>query len=215
MTTGSGSIAQETRPLAEWSSVNLACPGRLEIETGPNQGIAIEADDNILPLIETLVDDGRLTIRFKPSLGSIRPVTSIMFRAATPAIDAMTVPGTGSIHSGPIARPEPCVVRPRSRRSGSAAPATSTRAIWRASAPRSRSPAPVQRWCGSSSRLRGGSAVAVRSSTPVNHRHRSARPARAGSSRCRPERLSSARRTGEWCGVVSAESTARSPSVAS
>jgi hypothetical protein len=106
MTTGSGSIAQETRPLAEWSSVNLACPGRLELETGPNQGIAIEADDNILPLIETLVDDGRLTIRFKPSLGSIRPVTSIMFRAATPAIDAMTVSGTGSIHSGPIARPE-------------------------------------------------------------------------------------------------------------
>jgi hypothetical protein len=106
MTSGSGTIAQETRPLDDWSAVNLGCPGRLELTTGANQGIAIEADDNILPLIETLVDDGQLTIRFKPGVGTIRTVSPIMLRAATPAIDAMTVSGNGSIHSGPIERPE-------------------------------------------------------------------------------------------------------------
>jgi hypothetical protein len=99
MVTGSGNVTHETRPLAGWSAVDLSCPGMLELAIGENQGIEIEAEENILPLIETLVSDGRLTIRFTQTLRSIRPTTPIRFRAATPDVDAMVVSGSGAIRA--------------------------------------------------------------------------------------------------------------------
>ncbi|HYI14264.1 MAG TPA: head GIN domain-containing protein, partial [Thermomicrobiales bacterium] len=97
MVTGSGNVAAETRPLAVWSAVTLSCPGTLELAIGENQGISIEAEANILPLIETVVNGARLTIRFTPGQPTIRPTKPIQFRAATPAIDAMAVSGSGAI----------------------------------------------------------------------------------------------------------------------
>ncbi|HEX5164284.1 MAG TPA: head GIN domain-containing protein [Thermomicrobiales bacterium] len=100
--TGSGNVTSETRPLADWTAVALACPGTLDLQIGPNQGITIEAEDNILPLIETRVDGGGLQIRFQPAAQSIRPTQPIRFRAATPAIDGLAVSGSGSIHAPAI-----------------------------------------------------------------------------------------------------------------
>ena len=106
MVTGSGNVAHETRPLADWNAVVLSCPGNLELAIGENQGIVIDAEDNILPLVETLVGDGVLSIRFTPGLGTIRPTKPIQFRAATPAIDAMRVSGSGDIHAPRLERDE-------------------------------------------------------------------------------------------------------------
>lgn len=102
MVTGSGTTATETRPLADWSSVSLSCPGTLELAAGENTGIEIEAEDNILPLIETEVDGGRLEIRFKTGLRQARPTQPITFRAAAPRIDAIAVSGAGDVRSAPI-----------------------------------------------------------------------------------------------------------------
>jgi hypothetical protein len=103
MVTGSGNVTTETRPLADWTAVALACSGTLDLEIGTNQGITIEAEDNILPLIETRVEDDRLQIQFKPGVQSIRPTQPIRFRAATPAIDGLAVSGSGSISAPEIA----------------------------------------------------------------------------------------------------------------
>ena len=99
MVTGNGNVTHETRPLADWSAVVLACPGTLEISIGENHGIEIEADENIQTLIETVISDGRLSIRFSPDFDSISPTKSIQFRAATPVIDAMAVAGSGAIRA--------------------------------------------------------------------------------------------------------------------
>jgi hypothetical protein len=99
MVTGSGTITSETRPLAGWTAVALGCPGTLDLKIGENRGITIEAEDNILPLIETNIEQGRLMIRIKPGLRTIRPTLPILFKAATPAIDALAVSGSGSIRA--------------------------------------------------------------------------------------------------------------------
>ena len=99
MVTGSGNLTNETRPLADWTAVALSCPGTLELEIGENHGITIEAEDNLLPLIETDVEGDRLLIRFKPGLRTIRPTMPIRFQAATPAINAMAVSGSGGIRA--------------------------------------------------------------------------------------------------------------------
>ncbi len=104
MVTGSGNVTHDTRSLAGWSAVDLSCPGTLELAIGENQGIQIEAEENILPLIETLVRDDRLTIRFTPGMDSIHPTQPIRFRAATPGIDAMSVSGAGTIRAPHIER---------------------------------------------------------------------------------------------------------------
>lgn len=104
MVIGSGNVAHETRPLAGWSAVDLSCPGTLELAIGENQGIEIEAEENILPLIETVVSDGRLTIRFTEGMRSIRPTTPIRFRTATPGIDALAVSGSGAIRASRVER---------------------------------------------------------------------------------------------------------------
>lgn len=104
MVTGSGTVTSETRPLADWSAVTLACPGTLDLEIGANRGITIEAEENILPLIETYVEGDRLRIRFQPGLRSIKPTRPIQFRAATPSFDAMAVYGSGDIRAPRIER---------------------------------------------------------------------------------------------------------------
>jgi len=103
MVTGSGNIASETRPLEDWTAVSLACPGTLELTIGANNGIDIEAEDNILPLIETAVEGGRLVIRFTSGLRQIRPTQPIHFRAATPEIEAIAVSGSGDVRAPEIA----------------------------------------------------------------------------------------------------------------
>ncbi len=102
MVTGSGNAARETRPLANWTTVALSCPGTLELAIGDNNGILIEADDNILELIETPVDGDTLQIRFKRGLRQIRPTTPIHFHATTPTIARMTVSGAGDISASAI-----------------------------------------------------------------------------------------------------------------
>ncbi|MGH9173156.1 MAG: GIN domain-containing protein, partial [Vicinamibacterales bacterium] len=104
MTTGSGHLTTETRPLDSWNAVALGCPGTLDLQIGANEGIWIEAEDNILPLIETVVDGGRLRIRFADRLGRIKPTMPIRFRAATPAIDAIVVSGSGQARAPLIVR---------------------------------------------------------------------------------------------------------------
>lgn len=104
MVTGSGNIAIETRPLEAWSAVSLSCPGTLELERGENLGITIEAEDNILPLIETYVDGNRLVVRFAPGPRSVRPTQPIRFQATTPDIEVMTISGAGDIRAPRIER---------------------------------------------------------------------------------------------------------------
>lgn len=106
MVTGSGNIASETRPLVDWTAVGLSCPGTLELAIGENRGIAIEAEDNILPLIETVIEGGRLAIRFTDGLRQIRPTQPIHFRAATPEVDAIAVSGSGDVRTSEIAGEE-------------------------------------------------------------------------------------------------------------
>jgi hypothetical protein len=106
MVTGSGKLVNETRPLGSWRAVTLACPGTMELEPGANEGIRIEAEDNILPLIETEVEGERLVIRMGSEWRRVRPTLPIRMWAASPAIEGITVSGSGSVRAPDIAGEE-------------------------------------------------------------------------------------------------------------
>lgn len=62
---GSGVMTEETRPLENVRGVVLELSGDLAIQIGEPEGLVLRGEDNILPLIETPVKDGRVKIRYK------------------------------------------------------------------------------------------------------------------------------------------------------
>lgn len=60
---GSGNIAKQAREVSGFHALGLGLPGAVEVRIGNTESVTIESDDNLLPLIETVVEDGTLKIR--------------------------------------------------------------------------------------------------------------------------------------------------------
>ncbi len=60
---GSGNIKRDARAVRNFKGLDVSVPARVELRIGNTEGVSIEADDNVLPLIETVVRDGVLEIR--------------------------------------------------------------------------------------------------------------------------------------------------------
>ena len=61
---GNGNIVKQTRDLSSFDGLELGMPGSVEVRIGNNpEGVTIEVDDNLQPLIETVVEGGILKIR--------------------------------------------------------------------------------------------------------------------------------------------------------
>ena len=96
---GSGKKASETRTVSGFHGVELAATGTLDITTGDKEEIIVEADDNLLPLIETTVKaDGVLLITFKRN-ESIQETSPLHFKLTAKALDKITLTGSGKIHT--------------------------------------------------------------------------------------------------------------------
>ncbi|AKU21734.1 DUF2807 domain-containing protein [Massilia sp. MB5] len=60
---GSGKIVKQSREPGHFSGVGLGIGGNVEVRVGNSESVTIETDENILPLIETVVENGTLKIR--------------------------------------------------------------------------------------------------------------------------------------------------------
>jgi hypothetical protein len=87
----SGNVQHETRVVGEFSGVSVSSGIRGEVQIG-KQHVELEADDNVLPLIETIIDDGVLVVRFKPHQW-LNIQTPIVVHVTAPSIDALESSG--------------------------------------------------------------------------------------------------------------------------
>ena len=95
---GSGNLASETRAVSGFHAVELAASGTLDITQGDKEGLVVEAEDNILPLIETKVkSDGTLLITFKNN-EDVRTTKPVSFKLSVKTLDGMVLAGSGNIH---------------------------------------------------------------------------------------------------------------------
>ena len=53
---GSGRLVTETRAVSGFTGISLAMPGHVEVTQGDTESLTVTADDNVLPLIETVVE---------------------------------------------------------------------------------------------------------------------------------------------------------------
>lgn len=95
---GSGKLASELRAVEGVHAVELAGVGNLTIIQGDKEELVVEAEDNLLPLIESNVgSDGSLVLRFKEN--DIRPTKDVAFKLTVPHMDQITLSGSGRITS--------------------------------------------------------------------------------------------------------------------
>lgn len=60
---GSGSVTKQAREVGHFSGIGLSTGGKVEVRIGSTESVTVQADDNVLPLIETVVENGMLKIR--------------------------------------------------------------------------------------------------------------------------------------------------------
>jgi hypothetical protein len=101
VTRGSGNVVTETRPVSGYTSVRLAWLGDLAITQGDAEGLTIEAEDNILPLITTEVSGGTLVIGLDepPGAGPILPTEPVKYTLQVRSLDAIDLSGAGNVHA--------------------------------------------------------------------------------------------------------------------
>ncbi len=92
---GNGNIKRQAREVGHFNGLSLGLPGQVEVRTGNSEGLTIETDDNLLPLIETVVEDGTLKIRNKNKV-NIR-TRNLKIVVQTRGLDRLSLGGSGSI----------------------------------------------------------------------------------------------------------------------
>jgi hypothetical protein len=95
---GSGNIKKQTRDLAHFTGVSLSLPATLELRIGNTESVTIETDDNLLPLIETAIDNGTLKIRPVKRNSNLQARTMKIVVYAKD-IERLSLGGSGSIES--------------------------------------------------------------------------------------------------------------------
>ncbi len=95
---GSGTRKTETRTTGAVHEVDFDGPGTLVLTQGNPAALRVTAEDNLLPLLTTTVDGGRLTIRLTPgSYSSVTPTQPITYALTLPGVDTLVVTGSGVI----------------------------------------------------------------------------------------------------------------------
>jgi hypothetical protein len=98
MVAGSGKLKTETRAVSGFTGISLFLGGVVEIRQGNTEGVTVETDDNLLPLIETVVEHGDLKIRTAPANLSYT-TRQMKFVVSAKNIDSLAIAGSGDILS--------------------------------------------------------------------------------------------------------------------
>lgn len=75
---GSGNTVNEERTIDYVSEVDINGNFKIEITCGKTNSLKIEAEDNIIPLVETKVDDEKITIRTKEKITNLREIRILL-----------------------------------------------------------------------------------------------------------------------------------------
>ncbi len=91
---GSGNVVTESREVNGFNEIVLEGSGRVIVEVTGTESLSIEAEDNIIPLLETEVRNGRLRLGSK---SSISPTTEIIFTITAASLAGVVISGSGNV----------------------------------------------------------------------------------------------------------------------
>jgi len=95
---GSGTAASEMRTVPEFQAI--ATKGSIDIivRQGAQPSVQVQADDNLLPLLETVVEGGSATLQVRWKRGeSLSTRAKVLVTVVTPRLGALASAGSGDI----------------------------------------------------------------------------------------------------------------------
>ena len=101
ITRGSGNVVSETRDAMGFSSIALLGIGTVDLRQTGNDSLVVEAEDNLLPLLSTRIENGTLKLGVKPNV-IVTPTRPVIFHVTVAHIDALDVAGSGKIRAGAL-----------------------------------------------------------------------------------------------------------------
>lgn len=96
---GSGIAATETRPVDAFRTLRAESGFRVSLTRGP-RALTVTADDNVLPLVETVVEGDVLVLRLQPGT-SLSTQRGLVASLTTDVLEGVEVSGGGRV-SGPV-----------------------------------------------------------------------------------------------------------------
>jgi hypothetical protein len=97
---GSGVAKTESRDVGQFSEIEVGNAIQLDVTVGEPAEITVTADDNILPLVKTIVDGDRLTIYVDASFSTD---LGVQVKASTPELTVLEGSGASRITAGRVA----------------------------------------------------------------------------------------------------------------
>jgi Putative auto-transporter adhesin, head GIN domain len=91
---GSGIASSQARPLARFTSLELAGSNVVSVHVGSPQRITVHADDNLIGRVTTVVHDSRLSIGIR---GSFETTAPMHVDVRVPELTSVTLSGSGTI----------------------------------------------------------------------------------------------------------------------
>jgi hypothetical protein len=95
--TGNGNVKKETRAVTSFTSLSSHGAIDVQISYGNSNSIEVQADENLLPYIETTVEDGKLTIKSKKNV-NLNSRSKIIVSVSMAKINGLQLSGSGNIN---------------------------------------------------------------------------------------------------------------------
>lgn len=103
--TGSGRLVTESRPVSGFAGLSVALSGKVQLTQGTTESLTITADDNVLPYIESTIEQNQLRIRFKrPTDGRYLNINreTINIVVVSRNVESINVGGSADVSVGPF-----------------------------------------------------------------------------------------------------------------
>lgn len=95
---GSGVVASEKRDVSGFHDVRMSGSGDAIVEQTGAESVTVEAEDNILPLLETRVSNGVLHLGLKQNV-SVRATRPIRYHVTVKELVGVGISGSGSVRA--------------------------------------------------------------------------------------------------------------------
>uniref|UniRef100_A0A7C4KZQ6 DUF2807 domain-containing protein n=1 Tax=Bellilinea caldifistulae TaxID=360411 RepID=A0A7C4KZQ6_9CHLR len=96
--TGSGKMVKQSFDLSDFDQIRIGTSGVLYLQQGDDFSLTVEADDNILPVLEIGVEQGVLTVRTKPEVSRLQFET-LIYRVTLPALSLLEISGSADVRT--------------------------------------------------------------------------------------------------------------------
>jgi hypothetical protein len=98
---GSGVAASETRDVGRFTRISVGGSGELVVIQGAETSLVVEADDNLLPYLETVVEGDTLRLGISDAARgrSVQPRRTIRYTVTTPNVEELRGAGSTGIRA--------------------------------------------------------------------------------------------------------------------